>query len=149
MASRTSSSVELCRFIDLPQFSDRRGNLSFIEAGSLLPFEFKRFYFLYDVPFGGERAGHAHRNLQQVFFAFSGCYQLHLDDGRQKRTVLINQPNKPFYVCPGIWRVVDSFTSGAVCAVLASELYSEADYIRNYADFVDYINGGATKSQVE
>jgi hypothetical protein len=132
-------SVDSCRFIDLPQFSDPRGNLSFTENGGTLPFDVKRFYFLYDVPFGVERAGHAHRNLHQVFFAFAGCYQLHLDDGVKKRTVLINQPNKPFYVCPHIWRVVDSFTSGAVCAVLASAQYSESDYLRNYDDFQEFV----------
>ena len=131
-------SVDLCKFIDLPQFSDRRGNLSFVEHGSSV-FNFKRFYFLYDVPFGVERAGHAHKNLHQLFFAFAGSYQLHLDDGKNKKTVLINQPNRPFYVCPHIWRVVDGFTSGAVCAVLASDHYTEDDYMRTYEEFAEFV----------
>jgi hypothetical protein len=140
MISKIKYSVNKCRFIDLPQFSDRRGNLSFIESGITLPFDIKRFYFLYDVPFGIERAGHAHKKLHQLFFAFAGSYTLHINDGRRKRSVLINQPNRPFYVCPHIWRVVDGFTSGAVCAVLASLEYDESDYLRSYADFTSFLN---------
>ena len=132
-------SVESCSFVELPKFTDRRGNLSFVEYGKLIPFDFKRFYFLYDVPFGVERAGHGHKNLHQLFFVFSGSYELHLDDGLQKKTIIINQPNKPFYVCPHIWRVVDSFTSGAVCAVLASEEYTESDYLRTYPEFIEFL----------
>jgi hypothetical protein len=132
-------SIDDCHFIELPQFAERRGNLSFVQHGSEIPFDFKRLYFLYDVPFGVERAGHAHKNLHQLFFAFSGSYELHLDDGVKTRTVLMNQPNRPFYVCPHIWRVVNNFTSGAVCAVLASEVYSEDDYLRTYDEFVEFL----------
>ncbi|QSN60687.1 MULTISPECIES: FdtA/QdtA family cupin domain-containing protein [unclassified Caballeronia] len=138
MRWNVSFSVEECRFIELPQFADRRGNLSFVQEGDV-PFDFRRLYYLYDVPFGVERAGHAHKNLHQLFFAFAGSYELHLDDGVNTRTVVINQPNRPFYVCPHIWRVVNNFTSGAVCAVLASETYSESDYLRTYDGFLDFL----------
>ncbi|WP_426240737.1 sugar 3,4-ketoisomerase [Pararhizobium sp. DWP1-1-3] len=134
------NSVNDCKFIELPVFPDHRGKLSFIQNDrSIVDFDFARLYFLFDVPFGGQRAGHAHRELRQLFFAFSGAYDIHLDDGYEKRTVRIDQPNRPFMVLPNIWRVVDQFTSGAVCAVLASELYSEDDYIREYAEFTKYV----------
>ncbi|PJG45158.1 hypothetical protein CAF53_25485 (plasmid) [Sphingobium sp. LB126] len=136
------NSVNDCRFVDLPMFPDHRGKLSFIQNDqSLVDFDFARLYFLYDVPFGGQRAGHAHRALRQLFFAFSGAYDLHLDDGFEKRTVRIEQPNRPFMVRPNIWRIVDGFTSGAVCAVLASDLYDEEDYIRDYETFFEYARG--------
>lgn len=136
------NSVNDCKFIELPVFPDHRGKLSFIQNDrSLVDFDIARLYFLFDVPFGGQRAGHAHRELRQLFFAFSGAYNVHLDDGYEKRTVRIDQPNRPFMVCPNIWRVVDQFTSGAVCAVLASELYTESDYIREYSEFVQYVGG--------
>ena len=133
-------SVDTCRFIELDQFSDPRGKLSFVQNDARIPFEIKRMYFLYDVPFGASRAAHGHRKLHQLFFAFNGSYRLRLDDGRSKRDVLINQPNRPFYVCPEIWRVVDEFTSGTLCNVLASELYSEDDYFRDYDAFLDYVS---------
>jgi hypothetical protein len=135
-------SVYDCDFVELPTFPDHRGKLSFVQNDkTIIDFDFCRMYFLFDVPFGGQRAGHGHRNLRQLFFAFSGAYDLNLDDGYEKRTVRIDQPNKPFMVRPNIWRVVDSFTSGAVCAVLASELYSEQDYLRDYDQFISYARG--------
>ena len=132
-------SVHSCRFIDLKAFSDPRGTLSFVQNGDQIPFDIKRMYFLYDVPFGAERAAHGHKRLHQLFFAFNGSFRLRLDDGNEQRDVLINKPNRPFYVCPEIWRVVDEFTSGAVCNVLASELYSEDDYLRDYDSFIAYV----------
>lgn len=134
-----SLSVHDCRFLELDEFADPRGKLSFVQNDARIPFEIQRMYFLYDVPFGAERAAHAHKDLHQLFFAFSGAYRLRLDDGNEQRDVIIKQPNRPFYVCPEIWRTVDDFTSGAVCAVLASELYSEADYLRSYDDFIAYV----------
>ncbi|KIQ01111.1 hypothetical protein RU07_16145 [Agrobacterium tumefaciens] len=132
-------SVDDCHFIDLPTYPDHRGKLSFVQNDrKLVDFDFARMYFLFDVPFGGQRAGHAHRNLRQLFFAFSGAYNLVLDDGFEQRTVRIDQPNRPFVVKPNIWRVVDQFTSGAVCAVLASELYDDSDYIRDHNEFLSY-----------
>ncbi|MBD9653008.1 WxcM-like domain-containing protein [Ensifer sp. ENS09] len=134
------NTVHDCRFIELPTFPDHRGKLAFVQNDRVhLEFDFCRLYFLFDVPFGGQRAGHAHRALFQLFFAFSGAYDLHLDDGANIRSVRIEQPNRPFFVRPNIWRVVDGFTSGAVCAVLASQLYDEADYIRDYDQFSEYV----------
>lgn len=131
--------VDQCRFIELDTFADTRGKLSFVQNDERLPFQFKRMYFLYDMPFGAERAAHGHKALHQLFFAFNGSFRLRLDDGNKQRDVLINQPNRPFYVCPQIWRVVDDFTSGAVCTVLASELYNESDYLRDFDNFIAYV----------
>ncbi len=132
-------SVDACRFIELPQFTDRRGNLSFVQNDGVLPFTINRMYFLYDIPFGVERAGHAHRALHQLFFAFSGAFRLHLDDGHTRREVVLDQPNRAFYVCPRIWRVLNGFTSGAVCCVLASANFDENDYIRDHDAFLAFV----------
>ncbi len=135
-------SIDDCHFIPLPVFPDARGKLSFVENGQKnFNFTIERLYFLFDVPYGVERAGHAHKELRQLFFAFSGSYELHLDDGTRKKTVRIDRPDHPFYVCPHIWRVADGFTSGAVCAVLASLKYDESDYLRNYDDFLAFVKG--------
>ena len=132
--------VKDCHFIELPQFKDHRGKLSFIENTPDSLFQIKRMYFLYDVPHKAERAGHGHKNLHQLFFALSGSYTLHIDDGREKMDITMDTPYRPFYICPLVWRVVSNFTSGATCVVLASELYDESDYIRDYNEFLKYVN---------
>ena len=116
--------------------SDRKGNITVIENGVTVPFDVKRTYYLYDVPGGESRGGHAHKDLHQLIVAASGSFTVTLDDGSVKRTFLLNRPYQGLLVVPGIWRTLDDFSSGAVCMVLASEGYDEADYIRDYNEFL-------------
>jgi hypothetical protein len=125
-----------CRLMDLPKISDPRGNLSFIEAGKDIPFDIKRVYYLYDVPGGSDRGSHAHKNLHQFIVAMSGSFDVLLDDGTNKKRFHLNRSYNGLYVCPMMWRYLDNFSSGAVCMVLASSYYDEADYIRDYSDFI-------------
>ena len=120
--------------------SERKGNLSVVENYDTVPFEVKRTYYLYDVPGGESRGGHAHKELCQLIIAASGSFTVTLDDGNVKRTFLLNRPYQGLYVVPGIWRTLDDFSSGAVCMVLASEGYTEDDYIRDYNNFIEYKN---------
>ncbi|CCN47643.1 WxcM domain protein [Vibrio nigripulchritudo MADA3029] len=136
MSSETRTPLSRCRTIDLPRINDIRGNLSFIEAERHIPFSFKRVYYLYDVPEGAERGGHAHKNLHQFLIAISGSFDIHLDDGVAKKTLHMNQSDRGLYLCPMIWREIDNFSSDAVCIVLASDFYDEDDYYRNYSDFI-------------
>lgn len=124
-----------CKIIDLPRINDRRGNLTFIEGGRHVPFEVKRVYYLYDVPGGAERGGHAHKNLHQLIIAMSGSFDVVLNDGVQQKRVHLNRSYFGMYICPMIWRELDNFSSGSVCLVLASNLYDEADYFRDYETF--------------
>ena len=133
-------SLTECRIIDLPKISDPRGNLTFIEGGRHIPFEIRRVYYLYDVPGGAERGGHAHKNLHQLIIALSGSFDVILDDGKQKRRFHLNRSYNGIYVCPMIWRELDNFSSASVCMVLASNLYDEADYYRDYKEFVQVKN---------
>lgn len=128
--------LDKCHFIDLPKVSDPRGNLIFVEGTQHAPFTIERIYYLYDVPAGESRAGHGHKALQQLFIAISGSFDLHLDDGYQKKTFHLNRPYQGLYVPSMIWRDLDNFSSGSVCMVLASEHYDESDYYRNYEDFL-------------
>lgn len=133
------TSVYDCSIIELSKHhSDRKGNLSVVENNVSLPFDVKRTYYLYDVPGGESRGGHAHKSLHQLIVAVSGSFTVTLDDGNIKRTYTLNRPYQGLLVVPGIWRTLDDFSSGAVCMVLASEGYSEDDYIRNYDDFVKF-----------
>lgn len=133
------NSVYDCSIIDLSKHhSERKGNLSVVENCDTVPFEVKRTYYLYDVPGGESRGGHAHKALSQLIIAASGSFTVTLDDGNVKRTFLLNRPYQGLYVVPGIWRTLDDFSSGAVCMVLASEGYTEDDYIRDYNNFIDY-----------
>lgn len=130
------STVYDCTVIELDRHhSDRKGNISVVENCRDVPFNVKRAYYLYDVPGGESRGGHAHKELRQLIIAASGSFTVTLDDGHVKRTFTLNRPYQGLYVVPGIWRTLDDFSSGAVCMVLASERYDEADYIRNYAEF--------------
>lgn len=136
------STVYDCTIIELDKHhSDRKGNISVVENSKDVPFDVKRTYYLYDVPGGESRGGHAHRELRQLIVAASGSFTVTLDDGNVKRTFTLNRPYQGLYIVPGIWRTLDDFSSGAVCLVLASERYDEADYIRDYNEFLKYKNG--------
>lgn len=136
-------SVFDCTMVELDKHhSDRKGNLTVVENESTLPFNVKRVYYLYDVPGGESRGAHAHRGLEQLIVAASGSFRVTLDDGRMKRTFFLNRPYQGLYVKPGIWRDLDDFSSGAVCMVLASEVYDKADYIRDYQEFLDFREKG-------
>jgi hypothetical protein len=128
-----------CRIVDLPKITDPRGNLTFIEAGRHVPFEIKRVYYLYDVPGGAERGGHAHRGLHEFIIAMSGSFDVILDDGTQKKRFHLNRSYLGLYVRPMIWRELDNFSSGSVCMVLASTFYDESDYYRVYDEFIQAI----------
>lgn len=128
--------LKQCHLVDLPKISDPRGNLTFIEGGRHVPFDIRRVYYLYDVPGGAERGGHAHKELHQLIVAMSGSFDVILDDGGEKRRIHLNRSYTGLYVCPMIWRELDNFSSGSVCMVLASNHYDEADYYRNYQDFL-------------
>ncbi|MDE6859057.1 MAG: FdtA/QdtA family cupin domain-containing protein [Duncaniella sp.] len=131
------STVYDCSMIELNKHhSDRKGNLSVVDNLDTVPFDIKRLYYLYDVPGGESRGGHAHKDLSQLIVAASGSFTVTLDDGKVKRTFLLNRPYQGLYVVPGIWRTLDDFSSGAVCMVLASEGYTEDDYIRDYDEFI-------------
>lgn len=123
------------RTIELPQIHDVRGNLTFVEGNRHVPFDIRRVYYLYDVPGGAERAGHAHKKLQQVIVAMSGSFDLHLDDGERQETITLRRAHIGVFLDSMVWRVIDNFSSGAVCLCLASLPYEEADYYRSYSDF--------------
>jgi len=129
-------SIEYCKIIDLPKIHDPRGNLTFIESGEHIPFIIQRVYYLYDVPGGAERGGHAHKGLHQLIVAMSGSFDVLLDDGKEKRRYHLNRSYNGLYVCPMIWRELDNFSSGSVYMVLASNRYDEDDYYRDYANFM-------------
>lgn len=122
--------------IDLPVISDPRGDLTFMEGNNHIPFDIKRVYYLYNVPVDSERGGHAHRELEQVVFALSGSFRMRVDDGRNKADIWLNNPRKGLYLRNMIWREIDTFSQGAVCMVLASHPYDEADYYREYEEFI-------------
>jgi len=133
------SSVFDCSIIELDKHhSDRKGNLTVVENGVTLPFDVKRVYYLYDVPGGESRGSHAHRELEQLIIAASGSFTVTLDDGKAKRSFFLNRPYQGLYVKPGLWRDLEDFSSGAVCLVLASEIYQKEDYIRNYDEFLEF-----------
>lgn len=125
-----------CKLVDLPKVADPRGNLTSIEGGTHVPFAIERVYYLYDVPGGAERGGHAHKELQQLIIAMSGSFDVVLDDGREKKRYHLNRSYFGLYICPMIWRELDNFSSGSVCLVLASNRYNEADYYRDYDNFL-------------
>ena len=136
-------SLDDCRIIDLDKHhSDRKGNLCVVENGKSLPFNVKRVYYLYDVPGGESRGAHAHRTLRQLIIAASGSFRVTLFDGKDHKSFYLNRPYQGLLVCPGLWRDLDDFSSGAVCMVLASDIYKEEDYIRDYNDFLDFRNNG-------
>ena len=129
-----------CKLIDLHKISDRRGNLTVIEGNQDIPFDVKRVYYLYDVPGGESRGAHAHKALYQLIIAANGSFTVTLNDGKHKKAYNLNRSYYGLLVVPGIWRVLDDFSSGAVLLCLASEHYEEEDYIRNYKEFKKYKN---------
>ena len=133
-------SIEVCKIIDLPKIHDPRGNLTFIEGGRHIPFDIQRVYYLYDVPCGAERGGHAHKGLHQLIIAMSGSFDVVLDDGRNKKRIHLNRSYCGLYVCPMMWRELDNFSSGAVCMVIASNCYDESDYYRDYEEFIQAVH---------
>ena len=132
-----NTSVNDCKIIDIRKFTDNRGYLSVIEGGEDIPFEIKRIYYLYMVP-EAARGAHAHKELQQLMVATSGSVSVTLDDGKDKKTFVLDKPWKGLLVVPGLWRDLDNFAGGTVCMVLASEKYESEDYIRDYNEFLKY-----------
>ena len=129
--------IELCKTIELEKITNPSGNLTFIEGGEHIPFDIQRVYYLYDVPGGAERGGHAHKKLQQLIIAMSGSFDVILNDGKNKKRIHLNRSYQGLYVGPMIWRELDNFSSGSVCMVLASNKYDESDYYRNYPDYIN------------
>ena len=121
--------------IEIPKIKDPRGNLSVIEK-ELIPFKMKRVYYLYDVPSDSSRGGHAHIQQQEFLIALSGSFDVVLDDGKEKKTVTLNKPDKGLLIVDGIWRELNNFSAGSVCLVLSSDVFIEEDYIRNYSEFL-------------
>ncbi|HLT52567.1 MAG TPA: FdtA/QdtA family cupin domain-containing protein [Flavobacteriaceae bacterium] len=135
-----NTSVHDIKLINIPIVSDVRGNLAVIEK-EVAPFEIKRVYYLFDVPSDSFRGGHAHKELFQLVIPLSGSFDVHLDDGVNKRDVTMNKANKGMLIVPGIWREIGNFSSGAVCLVLASLEFDETDYVREYNKFVSMKRG--------
>jgi len=125
-----------CHQIDFPKIHDPRGNLTFIEGGRHIPFEIKRVYYLYDVPGGATRAGHAHKTLQQVLIAIAGSFDVLIDDGKEKKIYQMNRSYYGLYIYPLTWRVINNFSSGAVCLSIVSDFFEENDYHREYTEFL-------------
>ena len=126
-----------CSLIELPRIQNRSGNITPIENNIEIPFEAKRIFYLYDIPGGESRGAHAHKKCHQFLIAASGSFEVQLDDGRVKKTVLLNQPYRGLHIPPGIWASEVNFSSGAICLVIASHKYSESDYIRDYSFFLE------------
>ena len=134
------NTIHDCKLIDLRKISDPRGNLTVIEGNGDIPFEIKRVYYLYDVPGGESRGAHAHKELYQLLIAANGSFSVILDDGNEKVTYNLKRPYYGLLIVPGIWRDLDDFSSGSVCLCLASEHYCESDYVREYSEYLTYIN---------
>lgn len=132
------NTVNNCRILDLDKNHRIKGNITVIENRSIIPFDIERVYYLYDVPGGEERGGHAHKELSQLIVAASGSFDVVLDDGLTKRTITLNRPYQGLYIVPGIWRELVNFSSGSSCLVLASHKYEESDYIREYVDYLNF-----------
>jgi len=133
-------SVHDCNILDLPKVADPRGNLTFIEGEKHVPFEIKRVFFLYDVPTEEGRGAHAHKTLHQFLVCLSGSFDVQLDDGENRTSVHLNRPWRGLHIPPMVWAAEANFDAGSVCLVLASDVFNESDYIRNYEDFIRYAN---------
>lgn len=138
------------RLLDLPIIKEPRGNLSFVEGcGRHLPFEIKRIYYLYDIPADAQRGAHGHKNLQQLILAISGSFEILLDDGSLKETFQLRKPWQGLYIQGGTWREIRSFSAGAVCVVLASDYYDEDDYLRDYNNFLKFVESKKVSKNLE
>jgi oxalate decarboxylase/phosphoglucose isomerase-like protein (cupin superfamily) len=125
----------MCKLIYFPKINDARGNLSFIEENNQIPFQIRRVYYLYDVPSGATRGGHAHKALEQIIIALSGSFDVILDDGTNKQAYFLNRPHYGLYIPPGVWRELENFSSNSIALSLVSAAYKESDYIRDYQVF--------------
>lgn len=128
------STLDDIKLIDIPKIEDRRGNLSVVEK-DCIPFDIKRVYYLYDVPSGAYRGGHAHKEQLELLIALSGSFEVILKDGKSTKRVMLNKPDQGLLIPTGVWRELENFSSGAVCLVLASDVFDEDDYIRNFKSF--------------
>lgn len=133
-------SVHDCQLLELPRIYDRGGNITPLHGCGELPFDIKRVFYLYDIPGGESRGAHAHKACHQLIVAAGGAFEVFLDDGREKRVVTLNRPYYGLHVLPGIWSAEQAFSSGSICLVLASDFYDETDYIRDYDDYLKYID---------
>jgi dTDP-4-dehydrorhamnose 3,5-epimerase-like enzyme len=140
LKSKIYMNIDDCKVINLPKYSDPRGNLSVIEGGSHIPFDIKRVYYLYDIPGGSSRAGHGHKELQQLIIAMSGSFDVIVDDGNKRKKFHLNRSYYGLYIPKGMWREVENFSSGGVCLILASTLYDPSDYFYNYDEFKKFAN---------
>lgn len=140
-----SSSVDDCKLLTLERHHHENGNLTVVEDNNEVPFKIKRVYYLYDIPGGEERGGHAHKALYQLIVAISGSFTVNITDGKSTKSVTLNRPYEGLLIVPGIWRTLDNFSSGSVCAVIASEHYDESDYIRKYEEFLSLTQREAEK----
>jgi len=131
------TSIVDCNIIEIPKIRDPRGNIGVIE-NDVIPFQAKRVYYLYDVPSDASRGGHAHIHLNQFLIALSGSFDVILNDSTEQKKITLNKPDKGLLIKPGIWRKLENFSSGSVCLVLASEVFSEIDYIRDFSDFQSF-----------
>lgn len=128
------------KLIEIPKIQDPRGNLAIIEK-DVVPFEIKRVYYLFDVPSNAYRGGHAHKNLKQVLIALSGSFDVILDDGNERKIITLNKPDRGLVIPTGIWRELENFSSGSVCLALASDVFDESDYIRDFDEFISMKRG--------
>lgn len=133
--NENSMNIEI---IDIPKIENPNGNIAIIE-NDVIPFAIKRVYYLFDVPSSAQRGGHAHKNLKQILIALSGSFDVVLKDGKTEKKVTLNKPDKGLLIESNIWRELENFSSGSVCLVLASAVFDEQDYIRDYNDFLDYL----------
>ena len=131
-------SVKDCNIINLTKIHNQAGNITILENSKSIPFQVKRIYYLYDVPMGSERGGHGHYELEQFIVAASGSFTIVLDDGKDKKHLFLNNPSEALYIKPGIWREIINFSSGSICLVLASQEYTEKDYIRDYDKYLQW-----------
>lgn len=134
-------SLSQCRIIDLPKVADPRGNLTFLEGGKHIPFEIKRVFYLYDVPGGADRGGHALKTCEQFLIAMSGSFDVVIYDGREKQRIHLNRSYHGLYLPPMVWREIDNFSSGSVCLALASQGYNEGEYFRDYKNYLQALGG--------
>ena len=123
------------KILEIPTVHDQRGKLAVVEK-DVIPFEIKRVYYLYDVPSDSFRGGHAHKTLTQFLIPLSGSFDVILKDGKNEKTITLNKPNKGLLIVPGIWREIINFSSGSVCLVLASKVFDEGDYIRDFEEYL-------------
>jgi hypothetical protein len=130
------SDIHSCNVVELSKIHNPAGNITIYQNGGRQPFDVKRIYYLYDVPSGSDRGGHAHKNLYQLIIAAGGSFDIIIDDGKNKKIIQLNRPNFGLLVIPGIWREIVNFSSGAICLVLASQKYDASDYIREYDEFL-------------